>query len=129
MPIRLFIEAELTACSKCESMAEDYRIPPDLQELGYTGGTYLGRGGEGCVYMFKYNGSAARGFIAPGQRVAVKITPGGKIRPNEVLVQSRIDHSGIVKVLDVSRCAENCVGIPANLRQGNWRGRSCRAFV
>lgn len=86
-------------------MAADYTVAPDLQHLGYTGGIFLGRGGEGCVYRFKYCGRQDRGCVRPGQLVAIKITPGPKIRPNEVLVQSRIDHSGIVKVLDVARCA------------------------
>lgn len=45
-----------------------------------------------------------RGLIAPNQMVAIKLTKAVQLRPNEVLVQARVQHRSIVQVFDVFRC-------------------------
>ena len=77
---------------------------PRLTEHGYDVVGYLGKGSEGAVFKAKYLGPQAKGALQPGQHVAIKVTPCEKVRPNEVLLQARIQHINVIRLHDVFRC-------------------------
>lgn len=77
---------------------------PDLTEHGYRIITPLGQGAEGVVYKAVYTGKAKKGAMEPQQAVAIKFTPAEKVRPDEVLLQARIQHINVIRLYDVFRC-------------------------
>jgi serine/threonine protein kinase len=77
---------------------------PRLTEHGYDVISYLGKGSEGAVFKARYLGREAKGDLQPNQDVAIKITPCDKVRPNEVLLQARIQHINVIRLYDVFRC-------------------------
>ena len=56
------------------------------------------------MYKAKYLGPQPRGALQPNQDVAIKITQCDKVRPNEVLLQARIQHINVIRLYDVFRC-------------------------
>ena len=77
---------------------------PRLSEHGYDVIGYLGKGSEGAVFKARYLGKQPKGALQPEQHVAIKITPCDKVRPNEVLLQARIQHINVIRLYDVFRC-------------------------
>lgn len=75
---------------------------PDLTEHGYRVITPLGQGAEGVVY--KAIALRSKGSMEQDQAVAIKFTPAAKVRPNEVLLQARIQHINVIRLYDVFRC-------------------------
>lgn len=76
---------------------------PDLSDHGYRVVTPLGQGAEGVVYKAVYIGNVKKGVMEPNQAVAIKFTPAEKVRPNEVLLQARIQHINVIRLYDVFR--------------------------
>eukprot|EP00892_Ulva_mutabilis_P011680 jgi/Ulvmu1/8885/UM049_0067.1 len=79
---------------------------PDLTEHGYRVITPLGQGAEGVVYKAVYTGKTKKGVMEPNQAVAIKFTPAEKVRPNEVLLQARIQHINVIRLYDVFRMTD-----------------------
>lgn len=98
---------------------------PDLTEHGYRVITPLGQGAEGVVYKALYIGLAKKGTMEPHQAVAIKFTPAAKVRPNEVLLQARIQHINVIRLYDVFRCSAQGLKIPCMPRPCPQR----RAFL
>lgn len=56
------------------------------------------------MYRYTFLGMENRGLLRAGDMVAIKITPAHNVRPGEALVQTRVDHPNIVKVVDIGKC-------------------------
>lgn len=65
---------------------------------------------QGAVFKAKYLGPQPKGALLPDQNVAIKITPCDKVRPNEVLLQARIQHINVIRLYDVFRCVLSSCG-------------------
>lgn len=86
---------------------------PDLTEHGYRVITPLGQGAEGVVYKAVFIGKAKKGAMEPNQAVAIKFTPAPKVRPNEVLLQARVQHINVIRLYDVFRCSTQGPRLPS----------------
>lgn len=64
------------------------------------------------MYKALYIGKAKKGTMEPNQAVAIKFTPAEKVRPNEVLLQARIQHINVIRLYDVFRCSTQGLRIP-----------------
>ena len=76
-----------------------------LRQHGYETNEFIGRGFTGRVYKGQYVGTEPRGDLQPGHFVALKFVKREGLYPQEILLQSQMQHMNIVRVFDVLPCA------------------------